>query len=57
MKVAVPLEKYILGPLGITVAASAIDVRIQTKINGLGTTTLILFKRRNKRHNENRSDS
>ena len=29
MKVAVPLAKNILAPLGITVAASAIDARIQ----------------------------
>ena len=31
MKVAVPLAKNILAPLGITAAASAIDVAIQKK--------------------------
>ena len=33
MKVAVPLTKNILEPLGITVAASAIDVGIKKKIH------------------------
>ena len=33
MKVAVPLAKNILAPLGITAAASAIDARIQKKIH------------------------
>ena len=45
MKVAVSLAKNILAPLGITAAASAIDVRIQKKIHGSGypsSTTLIL---------------
>ena len=42
MKVTVPLVKHILAPLGITAAASAIDPRIQMKIQGLGTTTLII---------------
>ena len=42
MKVAVPLAKDILAPLGITVAASAIDAGIQNKIHGSGTTTLII---------------
>ena len=32
MKVAVPLAKHILGPLGTTAAASAIDAGIQKKI-------------------------
>ena len=32
----------ILAPLGITAAASAIDARIQKKIHGSGTTTLII---------------
>ena len=31
MKVAVPLAKNVLAPLGITVAASALDARIQKK--------------------------
>ena len=42
MKVAVPLAKNILAPLGITAAASAIDAGIQKKIHGSGTTTLII---------------
>ena len=41
-KVAVPLAKNILAPLGITAAASAIDARIQKKIPGSGTTTLLI---------------
>ena len=42
MKVAVPLAKNILAPLGITAAASAIDAGIQKKIHGSGTTTSII---------------
>ena len=42
MKVAVPLAKNVLAPLRITAAASAIDVGIQKKICGSGTTTLII---------------
>ena len=42
MKVAVLLAKDILAPLVITAAASAIDARIQKKINGSGTTTLLI---------------
>ena len=50
MKVAVPLAKNILAPLGITAAASAIDAGIQKKIQGSGrslssalrATTLII---------------
>ena len=42
MKVAVPLVKNILASLGITGAASAIDVRIEKIIYGSGTTTLII---------------
>ena len=42
MKVAVPLAKNILAPLGIRAAASAIDAGIQKKIHGSGTTTLII---------------
>ena len=40
MKVAVPLAKNILVPLGITAAASTIDAEIQKKIHGSGTVTL-----------------
>ena len=42
MKAALPLEKNILAPLGITAAASAIDAGIQKKIYGSATTTLII---------------
>ena len=42
MKVAIPLAKIVLGPLGITAAASAIDAGTQKKIHGSGTTTLII---------------
>ena len=42
MKVAVPLSKNILAPLGITAAASVIDAGIQKKIHGAGATTLII---------------
>ena len=42
MKVAIPLAKNVLAPLGITGAASDIDVGIQQKIHGSGTTTLII---------------
>ena len=42
MKVAVPLAKNALAPLGITAAALAIDAWIQKKIHGSGTTTLII---------------
>ena len=42
MKVAIPLVKNVLAPLGITAAASAIDEAIQKIIHGSGTTTLII---------------
>ena len=44
MKVAVPLKTNTLAPLGITAAASPIDVGIQKKIHGASrnTTTLII---------------
>ena len=42
MKVAIPLAKNVLAPLGITAAASAIDAGIQKKIHGSGSTTLII---------------
>ena len=42
MKIAVPLAKNILAPLGITAAASAIDAGTQKKTHGSGTTTLII---------------
>ena len=42
MKVTVPLAKNVLGPLGLTTAASAIDAKVQKKIHDSGTTTLII---------------
>ena len=42
MKVAIPLAKNVLAPLGITAAASAIDAGIQKKIDSSGTTSLII---------------
>ena len=42
MKVAVPVAKNNLAPLGITTAASAVDAGFQKKIHGCGTTTLII---------------
>ena len=42
MKVAVPIAKKVLAPLGLTAAMSAIDAGIQQKIHGSGTTTLII---------------
>ena len=43
MKVAIPLAKNVLAPLGITAAASAIDAGIQKKVYGSRTTTLIIL--------------
>ena len=45
MKIAVPLAKNILAPLGITAAASAIDAGIQKKIHCSETTILIISNR------------
>ena len=42
MRVAMPLAKNVLAPLGMTAAASAINAEIQKKIHGSGTTTLII---------------
>ena len=42
MKKAILLSKTVLAPLGITAAASAIDVGIQNKIHVSGTTTLLI---------------
>ena len=45
MKVAIPLAKNVLAPLGITAVATAIDAGIQKKyIYGSGTTILIISK-------------
>ena len=45
MKLAIPLAKNVLAPLGITTAASAIDAGIQKKINNSGTITLIILNK------------
>ena len=45
MKIAIPLAKNVLAPLGITAAVSAIEAAIQKKTkkkHGSGTTTLII---------------
>ena len=42
IKVAVPLAKNILTPLGITATVSATDAGIQKKIHGSETTTSII---------------
>ena len=41
MKVAIPLAKNVLAPLGISAAASAIDALIQKKMHGSEATILI----------------
>ena len=41
MKVAMPLAKYVLAPLGLTAAMSAIDGSIQKKIHGSGVKLII----------------
>ena len=42
MKVAMPLAKNVLAPLGLTAAMSAIDGSIKKKMLGSGTTTFII---------------
>ena len=42
MKVAMPLAKNVLAPLGLTAAMSAIDGSIKKKMLGSGITTLII---------------
>ena len=42
MKVAMPLAKNVLAPLGFTAAMSAIDGSIQKKMHGSGATTLVI---------------
>ena len=46
MKVAIPVAKNILAPLGITAAASASDAAILKK-HGSGTTTIISYEEMN----------
>ena len=47
MKVAIPLAKNVLAPLGITAAASAIDAGIQKKKTRRRDNNFNNFKRRN----------
>ena len=42
--VLIPLAKSFLIPLGLPVRMSAADAAIQTKMHGLGTTTIINTK-------------
>ena len=42
IKVATPLAKNVLAPLGIRAVASAIDAGIQKKIHASGRTTLMI---------------
>ena len=42
MKVAMPLAKNVLAPLGISAAMSGIDESFKKKMLGSGTTTLII---------------
>ena len=42
MKLAMPLAKNVLAPLGLTTAMSPIDGSIKKKMLGSGTTTLII---------------
>ena len=42
MKVAMPLAKNVLAPLGLSAAISAIDGSIKKKMFGCGATTLII---------------
>ena len=44
MKVAMPLAKNVLAPLGLTAAMSAVDGSIQKKIHGSGATKGAGFK-------------
>ena len=57
MKVAVALAKNILAPLGIMVAASAIDGGIQKNKTWFRDNNVNNFQRRNEGHNENCSSS
>ena len=43
MKVAMPLAKNVLAPLGLSAAMSVIDGSIKKKILGSGVTTLIIL--------------
>ena len=56
MKVAIPLTKNALAPLGITAASSAIDAEIQ-KNTWFWNNNFNNFKRRNEWYNKNCSGS
>ena len=47
MKVAMPLAKNVLAPLGLTAAMSAIDSGIQKKIHGSGVKLIVEQKNMN----------
>ena len=47
MKVAMPLARNVLAPLGLTAAMSAIDESIQKKIHGSGVKLIIEEKNMN----------
>ena len=53
MKVAVPLAKNVLAPLGITAAASALDAGIQKKNTWIWDNNFNNFQWRNEWYNEN----
>ena len=57
MKVAIPLAKNVLAPLGITAAASAIDAGIQKKKSWFWKYDFNNFKWRNEWYNKNYSSS
>ena len=52
MKVAVPLVKNILAPLGITAGASVIDAGIQQEIHGSGCPSLTNLMISNRKMND-----
>ena len=57
MKVAIPLAKNVLAPLGITAAASAIDAGIKKKNTWFWKYNFNNFKWKNEWDNENYSSS
>ena len=57
IKVAIPLAKNVLAPLGITAAASAIDAGIQNKNAWFWNNNFNKLKWRNELYNENSSSS
>ena len=57
MKVAIPLAKNVLVPLGIAAATLAIDAGMEKKITWFWDNNFNNFKQRNEWHIENRSRS